>query len=158
MTKVIITSREVAWFKARFLDVLEGAGFSPVYPADAPLNQPTDAELYAALDGVEASLAGSELYNAKLFDTFPKLKVIARVGVGYDAVDVAAATARGIAVTIAPNTNQGSVAEHTFALILGLTSPPADSTRSSTQRLLAVAHERAGTGPDAWSGRPGPDR
>jgi phosphoglycerate dehydrogenase-like enzyme len=121
MSKVIVTSREVARFRDRFLDVLEGAGFTAVYPADAPLNQPTEEELYAALDGVEASLAGSELYNAKLFDRFPKLKVVARVGVGYDAVDLAAATERGIAVTIAPNTNQGSVAEHTFALILGLT-------------------------------------
>jgi phosphoglycerate dehydrogenase-like enzyme len=50
----------------------------------------------------------------------PSLRVIARVGVGYDAVDVAAATARGIAVTIAPGTNQDAVAEHTFALILAL--------------------------------------
>ena len=45
--------------------------------------------------------------------------VIARVGVGYDAVDVPAATSRGVAVTIAPGTNQDSVAEHTFCFILG---------------------------------------
>jgi phosphoglycerate dehydrogenase-like enzyme len=47
--------------------------------------------------------------------------VIARTGVGYDAVDVAAATARGIPVTITPGTNQESVAEQTFALLLALT-------------------------------------
>jgi phosphoglycerate dehydrogenase-like enzyme len=53
-------------------------------------------------------------------DACPGLKVIARAGVGYDAVDVPAATERGIAVTFAPNTNQDAVAEHTFMLILAL--------------------------------------
>src|SRR5205085_109534 len=48
------------------------------------------------------------------------LRVIARAGVGYDAVDVAAATQHGVAVAIAPGTNQDAVAEHTFALILAL--------------------------------------
>ena len=41
-------------------------------------------------------------------------------GWGYDAVDLAAATARKIAVVITPGTNQGSVAEQTFALLLGV--------------------------------------
>jgi len=48
------------------------------------------------------------------------LKVIARAGVGYDAVDMAAATEHGVAVTFAPGTNQEAVAEHTFTLILAL--------------------------------------
>ncbi len=39
---------------------------------------------------------------------------------GFDAVDVTAATEQGVAVAIAPGTNQESVAEHTFALILAL--------------------------------------
>ena len=56
-----------------------------------------------------------------MLDRHPRLKVIARVGVGYDTVDVAAATQRGVPVCIAPGTNQGSVAEHTFALLLALT-------------------------------------
>jgi phosphoglycerate dehydrogenase-like enzyme len=40
--------------------------------------------------------------------------------VGYDAVDLAAATEHGVAVAIAPGTNEDAVAEHTFALLLGL--------------------------------------
>lgn len=43
------------------------------------------------------------------------------MGVGYDAVDLAAATAAGAAVTFAPGTNQDAVAEHAFCLILALT-------------------------------------
>src|SRR6185503_9429408 len=49
------------------------------------------------------------------------LKVIARAGVGYDAVDLAAATDHGVAVCYAPGTNQEAVAEHAFMLMLALT-------------------------------------
>ncbi|MBI3965501.1 MAG: phosphoglycerate dehydrogenase, partial [Chloroflexi bacterium] len=51
----------------------------------------------------------------------PNLKIIARVGVGYDAVDVEAATRRGIWVTTTPGANSETVADFTFGLILGLT-------------------------------------
>ncbi len=49
-----------------------------------------------------------------------KLKVIGRTGVGYDSVDVAAATARGIPVVITPGANNRSVAEHSIALMFAL--------------------------------------
>jgi phosphoglycerate dehydrogenase-like enzyme len=121
MPRVLISPREVARFADRFRDALEGAGLELVVLPPAEANQPTEAELLAALRGVEAVVAGSELYSAAVLTANPQLRVIARVGVGYDAIDVAAATASGVAVTIAPNTNQGSVAEHTFALLLGFT-------------------------------------
>ena len=50
----------------------------------------------------------------------PQLKVIGRTGVGYDSVDVAAATERGIPVVITPGANNRSVAEHTVALMFAL--------------------------------------
>jgi phosphoglycerate dehydrogenase-like enzyme len=79
-----------------------------------------ESELLETLAGVSASLAGSEPYTRRVIEAHPGLRVIARAGVGYDAVDVAAATEHGVAVTITPNTNQESVAEHTFALMLAL--------------------------------------
>src|SRR5205823_1677456 len=105
----------------RFRDVLAGAGLELVFPNTGRPNQLSEDELVAALVGIEATVAGSEPYTARVLAAHPQLRVIARVGVGYDAVDVATATARGVAVTIAPGTNHGSVAEHTFALLLGLT-------------------------------------
>src|SRR5262249_58674207 len=77
-------------------------------------------ELLEQLRGIKASVAGSEPYTARVLKAHPQLRVIARTGVGYDAVDIAAATEAGIAVTIAPNTNQDAVAEQTFALMLAL--------------------------------------
>jgi D-3-phosphoglycerate dehydrogenase len=50
----------------------------------------------------------------------PKLRVIGRTGVGFETVDVAAATAAGIPVVLTPGTNNRSVAEHTVALMLAV--------------------------------------
>ena len=51
----------------------------------------------------------------------PRLRVIARTGVGVDLVDVAAASARGIPVVITPNSGSRAVAEGVFAMALHLT-------------------------------------
>jgi phosphoglycerate dehydrogenase-like enzyme len=101
-----------------YAELLREAGFELVYPK-RPL-QLREEELLQQLQGVSASLAGSEPYTRRVITASPMLRVIARAGVGYDAVDVEAATDRGVAVAIAPGTNQDSVAEHTFALILAL--------------------------------------
>lgn len=50
----------------------------------------------------------------------PNLKVIGRTGVGYDSVDIEAATKRGIPVVITPGANNRSVAEHAVALMFSL--------------------------------------
>ena len=50
----------------------------------------------------------------------PNLKVIGRTGVGYDCIDVKAATEHGIPIVITPGANTRSVAEHTVALILAM--------------------------------------
>jgi phosphoglycerate dehydrogenase-like enzyme len=121
MSKVLIVPREVARFADRFRDVLVAAGLDVVVLPPAEANLPNEDELIDALAGVEATIAGSEPYSSRVFAAHPQLRVVARVGVGYDAVDLIAATATGAAVTIAPNTNQGSVAEHAFALMLGFT-------------------------------------
>ncbi|MDR1933804.1 MAG: hydroxyacid dehydrogenase [Spirochaetales bacterium] len=50
----------------------------------------------------------------------PRLKVIGRPGVGYDSVDIQAATAAGVPVVITPGANTRSVAEHAIAMMLAL--------------------------------------
>jgi D-3-phosphoglycerate dehydrogenase len=58
--------------------------------------------------------------DAALLEKGDKLKVVGRHGVGYDQIDVDAATARGIQVVYTPGANTQSVAEHVFALMIGL--------------------------------------
>jgi D-3-phosphoglycerate dehydrogenase len=118
MPKVLITPATLVGVDGVFLQVLRDAGFEIAFPPKAA--QLSESELFDQLRGVSAALAGSEPYTRRVLQAHPQLRVIARAGVGYDAVDTAAATDFGMAVTIAPGTNQDSVAEHTFALILGL--------------------------------------
>ena len=69
--------------------------------------------------GVDGLLTyGHELVTGPMMDTAPTLKVISVMGVGYDHVDVAAATERGIAVGHTPGTLDETVADFTFALLL----------------------------------------
>jgi phosphoglycerate dehydrogenase-like enzyme len=99
---------------------LREAGLELVFPARNI--QMTEDELLEQLPGCSAALAGSEPYTRRVIEAAAArgLRVIARGGVGYDAVDVQAATDFGIPVTITPGTNHDAVAEHTFLLILAL--------------------------------------
>jgi phosphoglycerate dehydrogenase-like enzyme len=78
---------------------------------------PHDNEL-AAADGV---IAGMRTWDAEAMARAPRLRVISRTGVGYDTVDLAAATAAGITVCYAPQAPTVSTAEHTIALIMAVT-------------------------------------
>ncbi len=118
MPKVMIAPAPLATLQGEFLTTLKRAGFELVYPAKQA--QMVEEEVLAQMKGISASLAGSEPYTPKVFEACPDLKIVARAGVGYDAVDVAAATDHGVVVTIAPGTNQDAVAEHTFLLLLAL--------------------------------------
>ena len=69
-------------------------------------------------DGVVCQL--TDAMTDELMAAAPKLKVISQVAVGYDNVDVAAATARGIVVTNTPGVLTESTADLTFALLLGV--------------------------------------
>lgn len=58
--------------------------------------------------------------TGELIAACPKLKVISKHGVGVDNIDLDAAKAHGVAVTITPGANSTSVAEHAFALLIAL--------------------------------------
>ncbi|GAA4282756.1 hypothetical protein GCM10022261_02870 [Brevibacterium daeguense] len=69
---------------------------------------------------VDAVLLRAENFDRAKIEMSPKLRIIARHGVGTDNVDIDAATASGVWVTTAPGSNSRAVAEHVFALLLSL--------------------------------------
>ena len=71
----------------------------------------------------------TDLIDATILDAAPKLKIIANVAVGYNNIDVAAARARGVAVTNTPDVLTESVADFTWALILAITRRLAEGER-----------------------------
>jgi len=78
------------------------------------------AALVEALRGSWGVIASSELYSRGVIERLPGLRAISRIGTGADTIDVPAATENGIAVTVLPGVNSGSVAEFALALILAL--------------------------------------
>jgi phosphoglycerate dehydrogenase-like enzyme len=64
------------------------------------------------------AIVSTDPFDASVIASSPALRVIARVGVGVDSIDLDAATAHGVAVTVTPGANEGTVADHTVALML----------------------------------------
>lgn len=78
------------------------------------------ATLARSLDGAWGVVAGSEPYTDEVFAALPRLRAIVRFGAGYDAIDVPAATAHGVAVCTTPGANADAVADHALALMLAV--------------------------------------
>ncbi|MDT0541660.1 phosphoglycerate dehydrogenase [Streptomyces lonegramiae] len=130
MPTTLITTPTFARHSARPWQILEEAGAGPLRPReDAAL--PT-AELLEYAAGADALIVGMDPITAEVMDAAPRLKVIAKHGVGVDTIDVAAAHARAIPVVCAPGSNSRAVAEYTFGLLLS-------ATRSLTASHTAVA-------------------
>jgi glyoxylate reductase len=83
-----------------------------------------DVEYYETLDGlrpdVEALAVVGERIDAGTLELFPNLRLVANYGVGYDGIDVAACSARGVAVTNTPGVLDAATADLAMALILAL--------------------------------------
>ncbi|HEY3081448.1 MAG TPA: phosphoglycerate dehydrogenase [Chloroflexota bacterium] len=123
------------------LEVLRAAGCEVVM---ARTPRPRTAEqMIEALADVDGVIAGSDNYSAAVIGSTDRLKVIVRVGVGYDTVDTAAATARGIQVGTTPGTNHHAVADYAFGLVLALA------------RNIVPHHVTTAAG--QWTRLPGPD-
>lgn len=83
------------------------------------LTPPAEADLARLAPDASAILAWVERIGPELFLAAPRLRVISRLGVGFDTVDLTAATARGVPVMVVNGTNDLTVAEHAMALMLG---------------------------------------
>ena len=102
------------------LKKLQAAGLELAYNN---LGRPyTRQELLAAIPGSFATIAGAERYDDELLGAADKLELIARFGVGYDTVDVDAATKRGITLAMAFGSNHESVADMALSLMGSLVS------------------------------------
>ena len=82
------------------------------------LGPATDDDPYAGLTTATAAVVSTGRCDGAFMDRAPGLRVIARTGIGYDRVDLAEATRRGIAVCNTPEGPTISTAEHAAALML----------------------------------------
>lgn len=115
--RVLAEDPSVPWLREQGFDVRLGRpNRDPAYRDHRPADFIADAQGCAA-----ALVSGGLRVTAEVMDALPALKVLSKIGVGVDTIDVAAATARGITVCNTPGGNDSVfVAEHAMALILAL--------------------------------------
>jgi len=122
MPAVMITPEALIAVRGPWIPMLEEAGFTIQHPDDTTFTRGlcSPAETIRVLSNVDAVIAGGEYLTPEVIAALPRLQVIARSGVGYDRVNVSAATKHGIPVTITPTANHESVAETAFALVFAI--------------------------------------
>lgn len=118
MLKVLITTVPFADKNSFPLELLKGVGADFVInPIGRKLNEEELAELIGDFDIL---IAGTEPITAKVLSRASKLKLISRVGIGLDSVDLLEAQKRGILVSYTPDAPAPAVAELTLGLMLSL--------------------------------------
>ncbi|MBI2832744.1 MAG: C-terminal binding protein [Chloroflexi bacterium] len=81
----------------------------------------TEDEIIANCREADAVLTGpNEPFTRRVIEALEKCKVISRLGIGYDNIDIAAATEKGIAVSVVPDYAIEEVSDHAMAFILAL--------------------------------------
>jgi D-3-phosphoglycerate dehydrogenase len=115
---VLIEAKPFCAFDQAPMQRLKNTGMDIIDMRGAGMEDP---QFVAALNRVEAIVCGNDL---RVDDTFlgkaPRVKAIAKLGVGLDTIDTEAATRHGVIVFHTPGANNQAVADHTFALILGV--------------------------------------
>jgi len=126
------------------------------------LSRPSKEEFAANVGDAAAVVVGLEQVDEALLERAPGLKIVSRFGVGYDTVDIAACTRRGVVVGVTNGANDLAVAEHTMMLMLAVARRTVEmdaSVRAGTwmiregrpmgelagKRILIVGYGRIGT-------------
>ena len=118
MLKVLITTIPFADKNNLPLELLKSVGAEFVInPIGRKLKE---EELVELIEDYDILIAGTEPITSKVLDRAKKLKLISRVGIGLDSVDLAAAKKKGILVSYTPDAPAPAVAELTMGLMLSL--------------------------------------
>ena len=118
MKKVLITTVPFGDKNRMPLEMLEEAGIEYLIN---PLGRKLDEdELAEMISDFEVLIAGTEQISEKVMQCAKNLKLISRVGIGLDSVDLLAAERKGIKVSYTPDAPAPAVAELTVGLMLSL--------------------------------------
>jgi D-3-phosphoglycerate dehydrogenase / 2-oxoglutarate reductase len=118
MSKVLITTVPFADSNRLPIELLQSAGIEFVInPLGRKLKEP---ELAAMIGEYDAVIAGTEPITSTVLANAKKLRLISRVGIGLDSVDLVEAEKRGIRVSYTPDAPAPAVAELTLCLMLTL--------------------------------------
>ncbi|MBI3457407.1 MAG: phosphoglycerate dehydrogenase [Candidatus Rokubacteria bacterium] len=118
--RALVTVTHIYPREAPYLRRLEAAGLEVVRKIGRHGGKLSEDELIESLPGVFATLASSEPYTERVFRSAPDLRIVSRWGVGFDAIDLEAATRHGVVVCTAAGANHEAVADYALALMCAL--------------------------------------
>ena len=118
MTRALITAVPFGEVDPASLRLLDAAGIE--YVINPIGRRPTEQELVSLVPGFDVLIAGTGPITQRVMEAAPHLRLISRVGVGLDNVDLLAARERGITVAYIPEGPADAVAELTIGLALSL--------------------------------------
>ena len=116
--RVLVTTHPFGEIDRDPIELLEAEGIP--FTLNPVKRRLREAELQEMIGPYEALIAGTEPITKGVLDHAPLLRLVARVGIGLDSVDLGAARARGIAVTYTPSAPSPAVAELTIGQMLAL--------------------------------------
>jgi D-3-phosphoglycerate dehydrogenase len=147
MPTVLITAPGVRGPDDVRLQALRDAGWQ-IRTHRWPGGRPPEEEVIELVQGNDAVIASAaEQYTRSVIERADTLKHIARWGVGFETVDVSAATDNGVLVTTTMGANHRAVADHAFALLLAVARRVVelDKAARSHQWARPLGRDVAGT-------------
>src|ERR1700733_7555801 len=123
--RVLLTTTSFQDAPGKHHQLLESSGFE-IVAARGPLDEKTMLSLITApgdkgVGGFDGFLNGDDKITARVIDAaLPRLKVIAKYGIGLDSIDVAYATSKRLPVLFTPGVNETTVAEHAIGLMIAV--------------------------------------
>jgi len=114
MAKVLIATEKP--FSAQAVEEVKGIFQEAGYELDVLSKYPEHSDLIAAVADADALIIRSDKVDKEVIEAGTGLKIVVRAGAGYDNVDLAAATEKGVVVMNTPGQNSNAVAE----LVLGM--------------------------------------
>jgi D-3-phosphoglycerate dehydrogenase len=138
MAVILVTSRS---FSDGDVDLVQRAALAGHRILRGPAHHDL-AELRVLLHGADAWIAGTGPVTDDHLAAAPRLRIIARYGVGTESVDLEAARRRGIPVTNTPGANADAVADHAVGLMLAALRSIPDGDRRVREGDWAVRRGR----------------
>lgn len=145
MAKVLIATEKP--FSAQAVEEVKGVFQEAGYEVDVLSKYAEHSDLVAAVADVDALIIRSDKVDKEVIEAGNRLKIVVRAGAGYDNVDLAAATEKGVVVMNTPGQNSNAVAELALGMMVFLNRAgftPATGTELRGKKLGIHAYGAVG--------------
>ncbi len=116
MAKVLIAT--VKPFSAEAVEEVQGVFKDAGYEVEVLSKYPEQSDLVSAVADADALIIRSDKVDREVIEAGKNLKIVVRAGAGYDNVDLAAATEKGVVVMNTPGQNSNAVAELALGMMI----------------------------------------